>query len=98
MGMMKDLLFKLACCIALFTASSASAQYGYVPQSIPGAGAGVAPAPGLMDPNMGMGMATNTPYAVQGGQPANYGMGTQMFGAMAPPSSSILTYGQLEVA
>jgi hypothetical protein len=98
MGMMKDLLFKLACSCAFLVAGSAAAQYGYVPQSIPGAGAGVAPAPGMMDPNMGMGMASNTPYAVQGGQPASYGMGSQMFGSMSAPSSSILTYGQLEVA
>lgn len=96
MGMMKDLLFKLALSLGLVIAGSVTAQYGYVPQSIPGAGAGVAPAPGMMDPNMGM--ATNTPYVVQGGQPANYGMGTQMFGAMGAPASSILTYGQLEVA
>jgi hypothetical protein len=97
--MMKPSFLRLACAVVLLVAGKVSAQYGYVPQSIPGAGAGVAPAPAtgsLMDPNLGMG--GGSAYAMPNyGAPA-YG-GQQMYGAMTGATgSSLLTYGQLEVS
>lgn len=110
--MIKPSLLRVACALAVLTAGEVFAQYGYTPQAIPGMGGGAPaqqPAPAanhgsLMDPNMGMAPAMgNSAYATPGYATSGYGAatygGSQMFGAMtAANSSSLLTYGQLEVS
>ena len=104
MVMIRESFLKLTCVIALLIAGEAGAQYGYVPQSIPGAGAGVASAPAgmgaapgtaMMDPNLGMG--GGSAYATPGytAQPPAYG--APAYGA-APAYGGQQMFGSLAPA